>query len=284
MTKKIYNIVFKVLVCTIVMISCSPKSSYHFKSFFFDGVPDPINENSIIANINSIDSTGFKKRDSILEQAKSKEIYHPPFQEKKCKTCHQKYKRSESMANNKALCYTCHDQFEYTYQTLHGPVDFGHCTQCHNPHKSKYEGLLTQNDNQLCLECHDQSYLLQTSIHNRLDETQQCLNCHNPHGANTRFLLTQNSCFGCHDNYNSKFNNVHGPVAAGLCVNCHEDHNSKQPHLLTNTTNALCLNCHNAQDLNKTSTHKETNTKSCTTCHNPHGGSNHYLLNKTALQ
>lgn len=282
MTKNVYTIVFKVIVCTIIMTSCSPRSSYHIKNFFFDGVPEPVTVQEIDSI--AIDTLNVITQDSIINVKKSLEIIHPPFQEKKCNVCHQKYKRSQSMANNKALCYTCHDPFENTYQTLHGPVDFGYCTQCHNPHKSKYEALLKQNDNRLCLGCHDQTYLLQTSIHKTLDETQQCLNCHNPHGSNNRFLLTQSSCFECHENFNTTYSYVHGPVAAGLCSNCHEDHNSRQPHLLVNTTNTLCLNCHNAKDLNNTSAHQKNKKETCTSCHNPHGGSDHYLLTKITSQ
>jgi predicted CXXCH cytochrome family protein len=283
MSKNTYYSYIVLILCAILVSSCSTKSSYGIKKIFFDGVPDPFKDNEIVYGISSVDSTSRKMRDSILAKAKSKEILHQPFQEQKCKTCHQKYRKSQSRTTSKDLCYTCHDNLETAYQNLHAPVVAGYCTQCHNPHKSKNKKLLISGDNTLCYNCHDEEYVSSTTLHKTMGE-KNCTTCHNAHGGDTNFYLNKNTCFECHDNYNNTYANVHGPVASGLCFSCHENHTSKKQYLLKIANNELCFNCHLQEDIYLNKAHITADKQRCTTCHNPHGAQGTFLLTKNSAQ
>jgi len=277
MSKNKYYTYIILILCAILVSSCSTKSSYGVKKVFFDGVPNPFEEHKL--DLISIDSTGLIMRDSILANAKSKRIPHKPYEEEKCKTCHKGYNKNESLANNKALCYTCHDNLENQYQMLHGPVALGYCTECHSPHQSINRALLKNNDKELCFNCHNEDDVISTIIHKSIEDTS-CLTCHNAHGGSDSTFLNAGSCFECHDNYTNTYANVHGPVASGLCFSCHENHTSKKQHLLKIVNNELCFNCHLQEDIYLNKTHIKSDKQNCTTCHNPHGSHNNYLLTK----
>jgi len=267
-----------------LILACSPKINYGVKSFFLDGVPNPMEEVEVI----QIDTIGTFLQDSystLTQILKEPEFQkHLPYQERKCNDCHNPKGMGKLNTPLKELCFNCHTNFNNTYTAVHGPVASGNCTQCHDPHKSKIKGLLLNEGQDLCFNCHDQNKVVGYKIHESIEDTN-CTNCHNPHGGQNKFLLQPKACYECHDNFEEKYKYMHGPVGAGgLCTTCHESHAAKQPNLLKTTGNQLCLECHIKSDIDENKAHVNTKKQSCTSCHNPHGSSQPMLLTKIPLE
>ncbi len=95
--------------------------------------------------------------------------------------CHDENAVGEMTYPEPDLCYACHEDYTYVYQNLHGPVDAGLCTQCHDPHSSKNEKLTVLPGNELCLYCHDSFEDKTPDFHIEIED-ERCTECHNPHG------------------------------------------------------------------------------------------------------
>ncbi len=168
------------------MISCSPKGGYKVLSFFFDGVSDSLQKNSIRKDTLTADSlatlTGQSSND------KPGYFYHSPYYKQQCNACHDPSARSKIIQPQPGVCYQCHENDQQKYTYTHGPVAGGYCTECHSPHLSQYSKLLTRTGKALCTECHDESYIMKTQAHKEIDESV-CTDCHSPHGSVRKFLL-----------------------------------------------------------------------------------------------
>lgn len=167
-----------ILIC-LLLAACAPKVRYNVLSFFFDGVPDPeleVNvapgDSLLLASLAS-DSVGIIVKPSIF--------YHYPYQEKECMMCHDPESVGSLVSPEPDLCYLCHEDFNYSYAKLHGPVEAGYCSMCHEPHMSKFEKLLQLDGNKLCVKCHVEFKNTQPEFHISIDDSK-CLACHNPHG------------------------------------------------------------------------------------------------------
>lgn len=268
---KIYYL-FSVVIIAFLVAQCNPEKHFHTLSFFFDGVPQPAHLTRQVSDSTSGDSLVIEKR------AFKPEFYtHKPYEEEKCGSCHEEgYSNSLSkpMPN---LCYSCHEDFNSVYKSLHGPVASGNCLTCHNHHMSKYEKLLDRSGQQLCLYCHESGLVMKNKMHAKI-ENRNCTECHSPHGGENSGMLTSGSCSNCHQSFASKYPFLHGPVASGNCTVCHESHYSKSRHYLSRDSQQLCLFCHNQDRLLSTPTHSKIKKTNCTECHNPHGGKDRMML------
>lgn len=126
-------------------------------------------------------------------------------------------------------CFQCHQQRRAQMQrSSHMPFREGKvkCSDCHNPHGSPNEKLLTEaNVNENCYKCHADKRGPFLWEHPPVAEN--CLNCHEPHGSNHDKLLV-----------------VDRPR---LCQRCHiESRHMTQPQLSTArfAFNRSCQNCH----------------------------------------
>ncbi|MEI6901122.1 MAG: cytochrome c3 family protein [Bacteroidota bacterium] len=168
----------------IITIGCTPK----IRSYFFDGVPmntdtiQIVKHDSVIHHdsIPSLAVTGISTEPPIY--------YHPPYRNKKCRTCHDPTSAVRLIQEQPELCYNCHDNFSSQYRFMHGPVDGGECTACHAPHQSENPKLLLRTGPALCLFCHDSRLIFKNEKHKE-SETTDCIECHNPHGGNKAFFL-----------------------------------------------------------------------------------------------
>ncbi|MHC1706612.1 MAG: cytochrome c3 family protein [Bacteroidales bacterium] len=183
------------LWCIIGFISlslnegCSPKGGYQVLHFFFDGVPDSLQE----INLGIDSSANRDSLKSVLNQTvnnKPEYYYHQPYYKQECTACHDKSARSNIIQAQPAVCYKCHENFQLKYKYLHGPVSGGYCTRCHSPHMSQYPKLIKNIGNSQCLDCHEKSQLTGTIAHNDF-EMKECLDCHLPHGSDHKKLLKE---------------------------------------------------------------------------------------------
>jgi predicted CXXCH cytochrome family protein len=257
------------------IIACSPAIRYNILSTLFDDVPDP-NKSSAILVMDSTSTDSIKTL--VVEEKINKPLFtiHDPYSKKKCNSCHSANNFSKLLHEEPNLCFQCHDNSEHTLSFGHGPVKAGKCTVCHNPHRSKINGLLLAEGNELCYSCHNQSSVARNDKHENM-EAVGCMTCHNSHSSNNWAMLEVQSCTQCHQSFQEDYSYSHGPSGAGYCGNCHDSHDSEAAYMIKSPVEKLCLDCHNELEISKTENH-QTN-KICTECHNPHGGENSFILN-----
>jgi predicted CXXCH cytochrome family protein len=171
-----------------LLVSCTPRLSNNFLTFFFDGVPshDTLKNPAGTENKNADNVTAEFRPTPIVENKDY--TVHYPYQEKECFSCHDENSKSELILPQPDLCYTCHNDFSKTYKYVHGPVAGGSCTSCHNVHMSKEKKLLIRTGQKLCLYCHDSKSVSKNEAHKDIADTE-CMLCHNPHGGENKFIL-----------------------------------------------------------------------------------------------
>lgn len=218
-----YRLVLVALLLSIC--GCSQQTRHEVLTFFFTGVP-PLEEVAVPAGQTGVASAGSTQQPSSQAAEKKpqtppKQQYysHPVWLDGQCDACHQGknlFVFQASKAGGTApgqrvffsgggmpgplksasdkLCGGCHadktalrairDQL-----WLHNPTAKGDCLACHDPHQSKFGGVLRKPAQQLCLECHHAASLAALPLHRYGD--RPCLDCHNPHMGKDRMLLRQ---------------------------------------------------------------------------------------------
>ena len=85
-------------------------------------------------------------------------------------------------------------------------------------------------------------------------------------------------CLRCHENKQTEYAVMHGPVAVGQCLLCHNPHESPIAGLLRAPAVKLCGQCHTPEMMVAgRAEHKDANAD-CLSCHVGHGGPKHGLL------
>lgn len=111
-------------------------------------------------------------------------------------------------------CFKCHPGIEEAMKdkVVHGALQMGACTNCHNPHVSARR------------------------VHLRGVPQEFCQDCHN--------IPEKGHPFGKHRSF--KIGGVaRGPLPGSFdCTNCHKPHSGDQPKLLRVPRKELCMNCH----------------------------------------
>lgn len=265
-----------ILVFGVVLLSCTPQKRYSVLSFFFDGVPDP--EGYINDSTNGFDerkTTSFNL--AITSENRNITYFHVPYKEQQCNECHSDINFTELKSDMPSLCYQCHTNYSEKYVDLHGPVEGGFCTSCHNPHKANQKSFLRKNINDICYQCHDKDLITSLDYHSVV-EGFTCVECHDPHGGGSMFLKEGVTCFKCHDSFNQQYAYLHGPVASNYCTVCHVSHSAKVEGNLKSKDRMLCLYCHSEVLVMRNEVHEGTESFSCLECHNPHGGGDKFIL------
>lgn len=183
------------------------------------------------------------------------------------------------------LCFECHREQDIKKGgAIHRPVQDGKCIECHNPHASRYAGLLNLSSNKLCYNCHEkESGFSGTFVHKPVEEGG-CLICHDPHSSKYTPLLIKaggDICFGCHskdDIAGKKY--IHPEVKKGKCSTCHTPHSSERQGLLVKDIREVCIDCHTGRGGAFTSMHDGYNVvgTNCLSCHSPHSSDRNGLL------
>lgn len=169
----------KILLLIAFLSACSPEARLNTLVFFFDGVPAPATDTMVPPS----DTPAFSflsENDSSPAMQQTMYSYHEPYQEKHCTACHDANAVGSLVQNEPELCYACHQDFNTRYEALHGPVDAGFCSSCHDPHMSRGRSLLISQGNELCSICHQSEEVSQPLEHADIGK-ELCITCHDPH-------------------------------------------------------------------------------------------------------
>ncbi len=182
--KTIVVFLFSFVLVAFVLVRCTPAKKSHVLSLLFDGAIDSTQKT---ANVSLVDTNAVATISS--SKVFKPEFYvHKPYAEDKCKSCHAEGFSNALIKPVPELCYTCHQDFSTKYKTLHGPLNSGNCTACHDQHMAKNEKLLIRTGQEICLYCHESKQIFKAKQH-ELIGNKNCTECHNPHGGDDRFIL-----------------------------------------------------------------------------------------------
>jgi len=115
----------------------------------------------------------------------------------------------------------------------------------------------------------------------QLHSPYQDKKCNSCHDQNTMGKLNKSLpelCYQCHEDFNTRYKVLHGPVAGGQCSACHSPHMSLNADLLIRTGQSQCLHCHDKGFVLEAAYHLNIKETNCTECHNPHGGEDRNFL------
>jgi predicted CXXCH cytochrome family protein len=195
----------------------------------------------------------------------------------------------------------------------------GKCLDCHAPHASQYEKLMTKPAEGFCLTCHTElkDQMSKGLVHSPA-RTGKCLSCHVSHAGSAEFLLvsergqlcskchslaspalttahrgfdmTTANCQSCHAAHvapkTSKgllLPKTHSPFTAGSCDKCHQPTGKRE---LVAAGKTLCLSCHQKVEASLAKAIKHppvTEDNGCVKCHAPHAGFTSNLMTKDGV-
>lgn len=211
--------------------SCATQRRYELLTFFFDGVPDPN------APPPEKSESSSKKQGPRAKTAADVPLplffVHEPYAERSCDDCHESKFSQTLVKEPPALCFGCHGKMTKKMTFIHDPVKEGSCSDCHEPHKSRYEFLLTRSMPKLCGTCHDSLWDLDV-VHEPVRKGE-CASCHNPHGGTDKFFLVETGdglCLECHEQEPLLKTEAHKDLGLQRCMDCHDPHQTDRPHLL----------------------------------------------------
>ena len=171
---------FRISLVAVFLCGCGPKN-YKVLSFFFDGVPLPVDEAGPSKDFNAKTAGGGTVK-------KGKPSSHGPYAAKLCNACHNV--RGGAAGGSlvlpvQELCFKCHVFNTGLY--VHGPIAAGGCLICHDPHGSANKFLLTSASESFCFHCHAQKDIELNKAHEK--NQMDCTSCHAPHVSDRRYLL-----------------------------------------------------------------------------------------------
>ena len=198
----------------------------------------------------------FQCHPKIMEKVeKAKAVHAPVNTERGCASCHSPHaSNTPKLLSNtgKELCLGCHRNLIRKNMTvLHGPIQTGMCTACHDPHGAKEANLLikqfpadiyvpyTDQQFELCFSCHNRDLLRfpdtsfatgfrdgEKNLHyvhvNKKEKGRNCKVCHNMHGSTSPKLIADKALFGKWD-LPLKF--VKTETGGSCAPGCHKPYN-----------------------------------------------------------
>lgn len=207
----------------LLLCGCSRQARHDVLTFFFTGVP-PLEEEATTAGQAGVKTAADTRQQKPVERSEKQQkppqpqyYSHTVWLEGQCDACHQSKNlytfqstrpggatpgqrvffsgggmpgELKSVADK--LCSGCHIDKTALRAIrdrlwLHNPIAKGECLACHDPHQSKFSGVLHKPAEQICQTCHSSASLAALSLHPV--DGRPCLECHNPHMGRDRILL-----------------------------------------------------------------------------------------------
>jgi predicted CXXCH cytochrome family protein len=226
------------LTCHEEMQSTFTKARFQHRAIVADGCTDchsPHASDKQYQLTQSVPDVCFKCHEDIFKNVETAAVTHSPVTEDAaCLNCHNPHLSnvdrllSEEDMN---LCLNCHsepievDQRELTLMGKlleenplhHGPIQFGECSACHNPHGSPYFRLLTdmypeklyapffESNYALCFRCHDPGLAKEERTETLTDFRDGDRSLHYVHVNKTSMGRTCALCHGAHAGTNPKY-------------------------------------------------------------------------------
>lgn len=161
---------------------------------------------------------------------------HGTSGEVSCFDCHALHKGPQqkvSREETSRLCYDCHLEKKMEFNNFsHHPVPEGKvvCVDCHNPHGSTTENLLSgATVKATCTKCHMEYQ--GPFVYEHADVTEDCSNCHKSHGSPNEPLLQVAQpflCMQCHAGHHGPFSDMGTLTSESMkqtffnrCTDCH---------------------------------------------------------------
>lgn len=180
---RIAQVAASLLLAGVLCIGCDASSRFRVLSRVFDGVPSPPPPVEVPPE--------FAGREAVKEQAlrarRSGYGEHGPYAARMCGACHLSMASNTYVEPLDQLCFRCHD-LVLDKKVIHGPIQSGGCTVCHDPHSSRYQYLLVSESDSFCFTCHQEQDVWPLKAHADIDG-QPCTTCHDPHQSDRRGLL-----------------------------------------------------------------------------------------------
>ncbi|MBD1401091.1 cytochrome c3 family protein [Pelovirga terrestris] len=251
-----------------------------FYFFHAEGeLPPSCNDCHTLADPGKTTKLGLPRQESCLtchrDMIERSTWRHSASYNQQCLACHQQsldpWRIGMPQLRIRDLCLECHTgkQSWLNKKHVHGPINLGSCTLCHDPHGgTNPRRLWADGDADLCISCHSNMLELTKDRHRRsipyvhgLITGPGCIGCHDPHASDHLFVLhssINDLCSSCHPGpaqsgaHPVERHPLHGPkelLRPGRelsCTSCHEAHGSHYRHLLIQTTQGgrLCRECH----------------------------------------
>ena len=185
---------FWMLALPALLTGCDPTARHRFLTTFFNEVPTlpPMEQycEESRENQKRLSAAEAVVQVAAPKAAPAKGSSHPPYEEKRCKGCHQENKTSVSglIKAESELCFVCHPKI-LKHRFAHGPAAEGACLGCHLPHEAGFPSLLARDPGKGCDKCHGEPRLAR-AMHDRIKASGVfCQDCHDPHSGTSRYFL-----------------------------------------------------------------------------------------------
>lgn len=193
-----------------------------------------------------------------------------------CSACHMfhRYARAPEPSPSDALgqCITCHQDGRCAGNRplMNATHPGNHCTDCHNPHETKYTSFLKARTSQVCMNCHSEQSPVLGGAHDvtlasskwpaASQNGDTCMACHRPHADNAAELFRMPATASADI-----------PAKDAACIACHESASRHANGNLAAVHPAVISDPARAGRLPLVAAADGSRQIGCTTCHNPHG-------------
>lgn len=191
-----------------------------------------------------------------------------------CSSCHlfHRYARQPvpAIGDEPGQCTTCHQAGQCAENKALGAINHPslRCTECHNPHETRFPAFLHAPPAELCLQCHsDKAGLVGGKHDSGGDATwcaaaedasgDACLSCHRPHGDERHGLYRVAPAAGSAD-------------GDGACLGCHAAVASGSASTIELLHPAARMSHEHSAGLPLSHAADGLSQVGCRTCHDPH--------------
>jgi predicted CXXCH cytochrome family protein len=185
---------FLISVLSLILSGCDQVTRHKVLTTIFEGVPSlpPVDE--LCSEYHEQEMEKYlalqagKELAAKLAGAQAAISTHKPYNEKKCRDCHDFETQVGLVRPKQELCVMCHTGF-IRGSFVHGPVEVGDCSACHLPHSSEFSSLLELDKNRICDKCHTEKRLAANMHKQVMAKGMNCVDCHDPHFGDSMYFL-----------------------------------------------------------------------------------------------